>query len=125
MRRVQGTAPTPESAEMSRVLVTGATGRVGGEVVAGLPAAGAEVRALTRDPPAARLPAEVEVVAGDLTLPESLEAGLAGVDAVFLRRRANDRTHAAAAITAVSAGVAYFTTITPLMPLVGVPWNWQ
>ena len=69
---------------MSRVLVTGATGRIGREVVARLLAAGAEVRALTRDPAAARLPAGVEVVAGDLTLPESLEPGLDDVDAVFL-----------------------------------------
>src|SRR5262249_36583921 len=35
-------------------------------------------------PEAAALPPEVEVVAGDLTLPESLEAALAGVGAVFL-----------------------------------------
>ncbi len=42
---------------MSRVLVTGATGRVGREVVARLLAAGEKVRALTRDPAAARLPA--------------------------------------------------------------------
>jgi uncharacterized protein YbjT (DUF2867 family) len=69
---------------MSRILVTGATGRIGREVVAGLLAARAEVRALTRDPAAARLPAGVEVVPGDLTLPESLEAGLDDVDAVFL-----------------------------------------
>jgi uncharacterized protein YbjT (DUF2867 family) len=42
------------------------------------------VRALTRRPAAARLPAAVEVVSGDLTVPESLEAGLEGVGAVFL-----------------------------------------
>ena len=69
---------------MRRVLVTGATGRIGREVVAGLLAAGAEVRALTRDPAAARLPAGVEVVGGDLTRPESLEGAVDDVDAVFL-----------------------------------------
>ncbi len=69
---------------MSRVLVTGATGRIGREVVAGLLAAGAQVRALTRNPAGARLPAGVEVVAGDLTLPESLDAAFDDVDAVFL-----------------------------------------
>ena len=42
------------------------------------------VRALTRRPAAAGLPAAVEVVAGDLTVPESLDAGLQGVGAVFL-----------------------------------------
>jgi uncharacterized protein YbjT (DUF2867 family) len=64
--------------------VTGATGRVGREVVAQLLDAGVPVRALTRRPATAGLPAGVEVVAGDLTLPESLDAGLRGVGAVFL-----------------------------------------
>jgi len=64
--------------------VTGATGRVGREVVAQLLGAGVPVRALTRRPATAGLPATVEVVAGDLTVPESLEAALQGVGAVFL-----------------------------------------
>jgi uncharacterized protein YbjT (DUF2867 family) len=42
------------------------------------------VRALTRRPAEARLPSAVEVVSGDLTAPESLDAGLQGVSAVFL-----------------------------------------
>jgi uncharacterized protein YbjT (DUF2867 family) len=46
--------------------------------------AGVPVRALTRRPSAAGLPAAVEVVAGDLTVPESLDAGLQGVGGVFL-----------------------------------------
>jgi uncharacterized protein YbjT (DUF2867 family) len=45
---------------------------------------GAPVRALTRRAAAAALPAEVEVVNGDLTVPESLDAGLRGADVVFL-----------------------------------------
>src|SRR5262249_53199877 len=47
-------------------------------------ATGAQVRALTRNPNAARLPPQVEVVCGDLTLPETLERCLDGIDAVFL-----------------------------------------
>src|SRR5436309_10632803 len=67
------------------VLVTGATGRVGRVVVDLLIDAGVPVRALThRSETAATLPANVEVVTGDLTVPESLEAGLRGVSAVFL-----------------------------------------
>jgi len=66
------------------VLVTGATGRVGRAVVAELLGAGVPVRALTRRPATAGLPATVEVVAGDLTVPESLAAALQGVGAVFL-----------------------------------------
>ena len=67
------------------VLVTGATGRVGRVVIDLLIDAGVPVRALThRSEAAATLPADVEVVTGDLTVPESLDAGLRGVDAVFL-----------------------------------------
>jgi uncharacterized protein YbjT (DUF2867 family) len=67
------------------VLVTGATGRVGRAVVDLLIDAGMPVRALThRAGTAAALPANVEVVTGDLTVPESLDAGLRGVSAVFL-----------------------------------------
>ena len=66
------------------VLVTGATGRIGRLVVEQLLGAGVPVRALTRSPAAASLPAAVQVVLGDLTVPESLDAGLQGVSAVFL-----------------------------------------
>ena len=67
------------------VLVTGATGRVGSVVVELLVGAGVPVRALTRrSEAAATLPAHVEVVTGDLTVPESLDAGLEGAGAVFL-----------------------------------------
>ncbi len=67
-----------------RVLVTGASGRVGRAVVDSLIAAGVPVRALTRRPEATALPANVEVVTGDLTVPESLDAALRDVGAVFL-----------------------------------------
>jgi len=66
------------------VLVTGATGGVGRLVVDELLRAGVSVRALTRRPEDAALPAGVEVVAGDLTVPASLDAALDGAAAVFL-----------------------------------------
>jgi uncharacterized protein YbjT (DUF2867 family) len=67
------------------VLVTGATGRIGRTVIDLLIDAGVPVRALTRRPEAAAaLPAEAEVVTGDLTVPESLDAALRGARAVFL-----------------------------------------
>jgi uncharacterized protein YbjT (DUF2867 family) len=68
---------------MAPVLVTGATGRVGRHVVDQLLDAGMPVRALTRQP-SADLPAAVEVVSGDLTVPESLDGPLRGVSTVFL-----------------------------------------
>jgi uncharacterized protein YbjT (DUF2867 family) len=67
------------------VLVTGATGRVGRMVIDQLIGAGVPVRALTRgSEAAATLPQDLEVVTGDLTEPESLDAGLRGVGTVFL-----------------------------------------
>jgi uncharacterized protein YbjT (DUF2867 family) len=66
------------------ILVTGATGNVGGEVVKALAARGEDVRALVRDGARAVLPAGVERVGGDLELPESLTPALDGVRAVFL-----------------------------------------
>jgi uncharacterized protein YbjT (DUF2867 family) len=74
-------------AQQSDILVIGATGNVGRHVVSGLLEAGARVRALTRDPDAAALPAGADVVRGDLSGPDGpdgLEAGLDGVGSVFL-----------------------------------------
>ncbi|MGW6392294.1 NAD(P)H-binding protein [Streptomyces sp. NPDC055103] len=65
-----------------RILVTGATGQVGGAVVAHLHAAGVPVRALVRGE--ADFPEGVQAVRGDLGDPASLGAALEGVDAVFL-----------------------------------------
>lgn len=56
---------------------------------------GARVRALVRRPDRARLPAGVEVAAGDLTAPESLDPALDGVRAVFLLWTAPAATAAA------------------------------
>ncbi|MEU2031084.1 NAD(P)H-binding protein [Nocardia amamiensis] len=64
------------------ILVTGATGNVGAEVVQALAAAGAPVRALVRDPQRAVVPEGVEAMAGDLTSPETLSFD--GVRALFL-----------------------------------------
>jgi uncharacterized protein YbjT (DUF2867 family) len=69
---------------MNPILVIGGTGTVGSQVLSQLSARGAQVRALVRNPGAARLPPHVDVVCGDLTLPESLDACLDGIDAVFL-----------------------------------------
>lgn len=67
-----------------KILVTGATGTVGRQVAAQLADAGAEVRALVRDPGAAGLRPGIEALRGNLTEPHTLHAPLAGADAVFL-----------------------------------------
>ena len=66
------------------ILVTGATGTVGRHVVGELVRAGHAVRALTRNPAKADLPEGVEVVAGDLAVPDSLTAAFDGVTAAHL-----------------------------------------
>lgn len=69
---------------MQRVLVTGATGNIGRQVVTQLLTTNAEVVAMTRHPERAHLPSGVSLVRGDLTDPDSLDDSLDGVDAVFL-----------------------------------------
>jgi NADH dehydrogenase len=66
------------------ILVTGATGFVGGHVTHAIRAAGKDVRALVRDPRAdARFRTwDVELVEGDMTNASSLERAVAGCDAV-------------------------------------------
>lgn len=66
------------------ILVTGATGRVGRNVVSNLVARGASVRVLTRDPARAAVPAGVEVVKGDLLDVDAVREALAGIRTLFL-----------------------------------------
>ena len=67
------------------ILVTGATGTVGGEVARQLIAAGIRPRLLVRDPKKAReLEGKAELVQGDLIRPESLDAAFEGVEKLFL-----------------------------------------
>jgi dihydroflavonol-4-reductase len=68
-----------------RVLVTGATGKVGYAIASALLDRGEQVRALVRDPSRAAsvLPAGIEPLRGDITDAESLSAGVEGCELVF------------------------------------------
>jgi uncharacterized protein YbjT (DUF2867 family) len=66
------------------ILVTGATGNVGRQVVQQLVERGADVRVLVRDPAKATFPASVNVVQGDLLDVEALRLAFKGVSTLFL-----------------------------------------
>src|ERR687891_2758074 len=75
------------------ILITGATGTVGSELVKRLSAEGVQVRAVTRDPGKAdiiRLP-QVEVVKGDLEDADSIRRACTGVDRAFLLTNSTER----------------------------------
>ncbi|WP_036327628.1 NAD(P)H-binding protein [Microbispora sp. ATCC PTA-5024] len=90
------------------ILVTGATGTVGRQVVRLLEARGEHVRAMSRDPARARLPPGVPVVRGDFDDGESLRRAADGAAAVFLLDAPGPwipRHDAAMVAAAVAAGV--------------------
>lgn len=66
------------------ILVTGATGNIGAQVIQHLINRGADVRALVRDPSKADFPAGVAVVKGDFLDVDSLRSAFDGVSTLFL-----------------------------------------
>jgi uncharacterized protein YbjT (DUF2867 family) len=81
---------TPASSSTSltrgrRLLVTGASGYVGGRLIRALEERGERVRCLARRPQdlVARVSADIEVVGGDVLDPQSLVGALEGIDTAF------------------------------------------
>ena len=66
------------------ILVTGATGTIGSQVLAQLAGRADEVRAFTRSPATAKLPAGITPVGGDLADVDSVRAAMTGIDTLFL-----------------------------------------
>ncbi|WP_027035125.1 NmrA/HSCARG family protein [Mesorhizobium ciceri] len=90
------------------ILVTGATGNVGRQVVEHLVKRGADVRALVRDPSKASFPAGVSVAKGDFLDVDSLRKAMSGVSTLFLLNAvvADEFTQALVALNvARSAGI--------------------
>jgi uncharacterized protein YbjT (DUF2867 family) len=98
------------------ILVTGATGNVGRQVVAQLVAAGEPVRALSRHPGRAEWPDGVDAVAGDLTaeLPGSVFEGVRALH-LFPEPTQVETVVAAAA----AAGVQHVTVLSSLSVSMG------
>ena len=115
------------------IVVTGATGLAGSEVVRALAARGGRVRAFVRDPGQARrmLGGTVELAAGDLADPRSVRAALDGADTLFLScaddpRRVGWETGAIDA--AVAAGVRRVVKLSAVGAGTGSPvafWDWH
>ncbi|MEU9734282.1 SDR family oxidoreductase [Streptomyces sp. NPDC048002] len=105
------------------ILVIGATGRIGGEVVRRLLAMGAPVRALVRDPAKATAFRELgaEPVGGDLADGASLDRAMRGVDRVFLLSAQDPRQaelQGNAVDAALRAGVGHLVKVSGIAPSV-------
>lgn len=98
------------------ILVTGATGSNGAELIKRLAAARVPVRAMVRNPAKAtelRLPG-VEIVEGDFEKPASLPAALKGIDRAFLLAppvQDSDRLERAFIDAAKAAGVRHIVNL--------------
>ena len=105
------------------ILVTGATGGVGGEVVRQLLAAGEKVRVLARDPAKAAKLGPAFVVKGDLLDADAFAPALAGVAKLFLMAGAQDvpAVAANAASAAKKAGVRHVVLLSSSTILMDPP----
>jgi uncharacterized protein YbjT (DUF2867 family) len=103
-----------------KILITGATGTVGGLVASQLVGRGHELVALVRDTGRGhgKLPDVVELVEGDLTRREDVVDALNGVDRAFLNMADdNGAAFAAAAGETGLGGVALLSSFSTFIPL--------
>jgi uncharacterized protein YbjT (DUF2867 family) len=68
---------------VTKVLITGATGYIGGHLAPALLQHGLHVRCLARDPSRAMLPGRAEVVQGDVLQERTLPPALDGIDVAY------------------------------------------
>jgi uncharacterized protein YbjT (DUF2867 family) len=115
------------------ILVTGATGTTGSEVVRALTARAGRVRAFVRDAERAerQLGPSVELAIGDFADPQSVRAALEGTDVLFLSCADDPRRvgwETAAIDAAVAAGVRRVVKLSTAAAAPGSPvafWDWH
>jgi uncharacterized protein YbjT (DUF2867 family) len=101
------------------ILVTGATGNIGSQVIQHLVDRGADVRALVRDPSKANFPAGVTIAKGDFLDVDALRAAVDGVSTLFLLNAvaADEFTQALIALNVARAAgverIVYLSVIHP------------
>lgn len=108
------------------ILLTGATGTIGGELVRLLANARIPIRVMTRHPHRVKAIGErrVDVVVGDLDDPASLRAPFENIEKLFLLTATNPRQvaqHTNAIAAAEQAGVSYVLKISALGASVDAP----
>lgn len=104
-----------------KVLVTGATGKIGSLLVPKLKAAGADVRALVRSTEKGKAAKDegAEIVLGDFDQPDTLKAAMQGVDTLVLITPPGpeaDKQSQACIQTAKDAGVKNVVRISAIIP---------
>jgi uncharacterized protein YbjT (DUF2867 family) len=118
---------------MTTVLVTGATGAIGTQLVPALRQRGVHVRAFVRDrgKGSGRLGPDVDLAVGDFIDPSSLATALTGVDRVFINSAdgPDKVAHESAVIDAAAKagvdGIVKLSTVgaQPGSPLPGLDWH--
>lgn len=129
MGRRDPTSTTYAGTELLMILVTGATGLNGGELVRLLSAKGVQVRALVRSSTKAQALSSlpyVEIVEGDMARPETLAGALRGVDRAMLISSSDAamlEVQSNLIDAAAKAGVKHVVKLSGIMPEVDSPFR--
>ncbi len=121
--------PRVSAAIRPRIAIAGATGRVGGALVARLVHDPADVVALTRTPGTQHLPPDIAIAQIDFAAPLSLDAALQDVDRLFLAHgtSADQVANEVALIdAAVASGVKHIVKLSVMGPASALhPFDWH
>jgi len=123
--------PSQPNATSPKIVVAGATGRVGSALIASLASEPLDLVALSRKPDARRLPPGVSLATVDFDAPSTLHEALRGADRFFLAHGTSSRQVAneiALIDAAVAAGVGHIVKLSTMGPpsrLHPIDWHMQ